>query len=205
MQQIDHLIHILDTLLGPDGCPWDKKQTMASIKEDLLEETCEVLDAIDEKDPEAIEEELGDLFFAVLFLCRLAEKEQMAQLPRIVQGISDKLIRRHPHIFHKREDLSDEELKAQWEEIKKLEKKTPRHPLERIPRSLPALARAVEVVDAAEKHEWEMTEGKSADPELKIGHALFDIVKAAHKQGINPELALRKVLTEQELALTRDN
>jgi tetrapyrrole methylase family protein / MazG family protein len=209
MQQIDQLITILETLLGPDGCPWDQKQTLASIKEDLMEEACEVLDAIDSKDPEAIQEELGDLFFVVLFLCKLAEKENMGQLSDIVQQISDKIVRRHPHIFDKKADLTDEELKEQWDEIKKLEKKTPRHPLERIPKSLPALAKAMELIDAAKKHEWEIPETKlvakpetnPSDPELEIGNAFFELAKEAYKKGINPELALRRALADHEKAL----
>jgi MazG family protein len=201
MQQIDQLLQILDTLLGPEGCPWDKKQTLSSIKGDLMEEACEVLDAIDNQDPEAISEELGDLFFVVLFLCKLARQENMGKLEDIVQQISDKVVRRHPHIFHKRADLTDEELKKQWDEIKKLEKKTPQHPLDRIPKSLPALARAMEVIDAAKKHEWEIPEG---DPEHEFGNTLFELAKEACKKGINPELALRNALAKREAILSQN-
>lgn len=203
MQQIDQLIQILDTLLGPEGCPWDRKQTMATIKEDILEEACEVLDAIDAKDPEAISEELGDLFFGVLFLCRLAEKENMGQLPNIIQGISDKLVRRHPHVFHIKTELTEDEHKKQWEEIKNGEKKHPRHPIERIPRALPALGRAMEIVQAAKKLEWDVPEVVSSDPELEMGNALLELVKESCEKGINPELALRRVLVEHEKTLVQ--
>lgn len=205
MQQIDQLITILDTLLGPDGCPWDKKQTLASIKEDLMEEACEVLDAIDAKDPEAITEELGDLFFAVLFLCKLAEKENCGPVSGIIQGISDKLIRRHPHVFHVKTELTEDEHKKQWEEIKNGEKKVPRHPLERIPKSLPALARAMEILHAAKKLDWEIPDGDASDPELEVGNALFELAKDACKKGINPEFALRRALSKHEKKLMQEH
>lgn len=201
MKEIDQLLHVLDELLGPDGCPWDKKQTLSSIREDLMEEACEVLDAIDSKDPEAISEELGDLFFAVVFLCKLAEKENMGQLPDIVQQITDKIVRRHPHIFHKKADLSDDEVKDQWDEIKNLEKKTPRHPIERIPKSLPALARGMELVHAAKKNQWDLPKMSGDDQEIELGNALFELVKASCEKGINPELALRKALAQHELKI----
>lgn len=195
MSDISPLLAILDTLIGPDGCPWDQKQTLQSIKGDLLEEACEVIDAIEKQDKEDIKEELGDLLFVVLFLCRLAEKENFANLKEIVSGICEKLIRRHPHIFEEKKELSDAELLKQWDAIKIKEKKVPRHPLERIPNALPALSKASETLKAFHKHEWEKPEVTVEDPEMELGRALFSLVELAHSQKMDPEFALRKYLS----------
>ena len=196
MDKISSLLAILDTLLGPDGCPWDRKQTLSSIKGDLLEEACEVIDAIDQQNGDEIKEELGDLLFVVLFLCRLAEKEQFASLPEIIEGICEKLIRRHPHIFDEKKTLNDDELLKQWDQIKDEEKKIPRHPVHKIPKSLPALTRAFEVLRAIEKHRWEKPKVLIDDQELEIGQALFSLVEKANSENIDPELALRKFLVK---------
>lgn len=192
MSDITPLLSILDTLLAPDGCPWDQKQTLDTIKGDLLEEACELIDAIEKKNGEEVIEELGDVLFVILFLCRLAEKAHYGTLNEIIAGISTKLIRRHPHIFEERKSLSDEELLAQWEAIKTIEKKKPRHPLERIPNALPALSKAAETLNALEKHQWEKPLIEASDPEMELGKALFSLVEKARELDINPEFALRK-------------
>ena len=194
MDAVAPLLKILDTLLGPDGCEWDRKQTLGSIKGDLLEETCEVIDAIDKADGTDIKEELGDLLFVVLFLCRLAEKEKFADLTGIVEGISEKLIRRHPHIFLEKQNLSESEVLAQWDEIKKQERKTPRHPLERIPNALPALSKGNEILKAIHKHKWEKPEVTTHDPEMALGQSIFKLIEQAHAENMDPELALKRYL-----------
>lgn len=196
MSAIIPLLEILDTLLGPNGCPWDQKQTLISIKGDLLEETCEVIDAIENQKKEEIQEELGDLLFVVLFLCRLAEKENFATLSEIVSGICEKLVRRHPHIFEEKKELTEHELLAQWDAIKKKERKTPRHPLERIPNALPALSKSLETLKTVHKHEWEKPKVSADDPEMELGRALFSLVELAHSQKIDPEFALRKYVNK---------
>lgn len=194
MDAVAPLLKILDTLLGPNGCEWDRKQTLNSIKADLLEETCEVIDAIDKADGIDIKEELGDLLFVVLFLCRLAEKEKFTDLSGIIEGICEKLIRRHPHIFGEKQNLSETEVLAQWDEIKKKERKTPRHPLERIPNALPALSKGNEILKAIHKHQWEKPEVLTQDPEMAFGHSLFTLIEQAHAENIDPELALKRYL-----------
>lgn len=194
MKSIESLLDIIDTLLGPEGCPWDQKQTLKTIKADLLEETCETIDAIESGEKEDIREELGDVLFVVLFLIRLAEKQKVSNLEEILQGICDKLIRRHPHIFGERKNLSDKELHEQWEAIKKKEKI--RHPLEKIPKALPALSKGSEILKAAHKHQWKKKAMEISDPEMQIGHDLFALVEKAVDQKIDPELALRKYLSK---------
>lgn len=195
MGDVDHLIKILDTLLGPEGCPWDQKQTLQTIKGDLLEEACEVIDAIEKQNSSDIAEELGDLLFVVLFLCRLAEKEQFATLHEIVSGICEKLIRRHPHIFEEKKNLTEGELLKQWDEIKQKEKSTPRHPFERIPNALPSLAKAAETLKTLHKHAWEKPKVDIEDTEMELGQAIFSLVELAYSQKLDPEFALRRYLT----------
>ena len=146
-----NLKNILETLLGPNGCPWDREQTLDSLCSSLLEETCETIDAINLSDNDHIKEELGDLFFNVLFLCLVGEKENRFKLDEVLEGISNKLIRRHPHIFGEMELKTSEEVAHQWEEIKKREKKDRQNILEGIPQSLPALARANQVLKKLQK------------------------------------------------------
>lgn len=194
MHSFQSLLTLIDTLLGPNGCPWDQKQTLKSIKADLLEEACETIDAIDSEKAEDIREELGDVLFVVLFLFRLAEKEGVSNIEEILQGICEKLVRRHPHIFEEKKDLSDKELLEQWDAIKGKEKK--RHPLEKIPKALPSLSKGSEILKAVHKHQWKKKEMELSDPELQLGHALFALVEKALEQKIDPELALRKYLSK---------
>ena len=192
MYTVQTLISLIDILLGPEGCPWDRKQTLKTIKGDLLEEACEAIDAIESEVAEDIKEELGDVLFVILFLCRLTEKEKLGSLDEILQGISEKLIRRHPHVFEAKKDLSEHELLEQWEAIKNEEKK--RHPLEKIPKALPALSKGAEILKAAHKHQWKKKEMKIADPEMQVGHEFFALIEKALDQKIDPELALRRYL-----------
>lgn len=99
MREFDELIEIIDRLLGPDGCPWDKEQTLQSLRSSVLEEVCEVIEAIDLNDNAHIKEELGDLFFNTIFLCKIAEKEKRFTVTEILKELNEKLIRRHPHVF----------------------------------------------------------------------------------------------------------
>lgn len=122
MEKIKQLIDVIDQLMGPEGCPWDQKQTTKSVIKDLIEEANEVKEAIEKQDHQNLEEELGDVLFVVLFLARLAEKEKLTTLDKVTSGIVEKLIRRHPHVFHEKKKLTEDEVLAQWKEIKKKEK-----------------------------------------------------------------------------------
>lgn len=125
MQEFQSLIDIIERLLAPDGCPWDREQTTRSMRSCLIEETNEVIEAIDHDDNRQMEEELGDLLFNVVFLCRLAEKEGRFNLKDVLQSIIAKLIRRHPHVFGEGKILATtEEVLKQWKEIKEQEKKS---------------------------------------------------------------------------------
>ncbi len=121
---ISDLLETLETLMGPDGCPWDQKQTFESLRSSVIEEAQEVVEAVNKKDDTNLQEELGDLLFNVLFFCKIAEKESRFTTQDVIKTLHDKLIRRHPHVFGDTKIETMEELKEQWERIK-LEEKMP--------------------------------------------------------------------------------
>jgi len=153
------LLEIISRLRAPDGCPWDKKQTPQTFKQYLVEETHELLEAINDDNPSHICEELGDLLFQVLFLNNLYQEKNLFTLSDVIDSISAKMIRRHPHVFGGETVDSEQELRRQWQAIKSREnerQEKPRHLLASIPKSLPALRRAQRVADrvAREGFDW---------------------------------------------------
>ncbi len=201
MKEFDELVSVVDHLLGPDGCPWDRKQTMKSIRSDVLEEVCELIEAIDLEDNAHIQEELGDLFFNVIFLSRLAEKEERSLMKNCLHDIAQKLIRRHPHVWGETEINSSEELLSQWEKIKKTEKgkESRTSSLDGIPKGLPALARAQKVLKKSAKKNYEQK--KSSDEfqnEEELGEHLLSLVAKAEALGLDSEHALKTTLNKFE-------
>ena len=153
------LLEIINRLRAPNGCPWDKKQTPQTFKQYLVEETHELIEAINDDNPNHICEELGDLLFQIIFLNNLYQEKKLFTLLEVIESISAKMIRRHPHVFGSETVDSEQELRQQWQAIKNQEnkqKKQPRHPLDSIPKSLPALCRAQRVADrvARESFDW---------------------------------------------------
>ena len=146
--RLDDLIRIMGTLRSPQGCPWDREQTLQSLRPFLLEETYEALEAIDRDDPRALCEELGDVLFEVVFLSCIAEEQGRFTMADVAAGVAAKLVRRHPHVFGRAEKLgSAEAVLAKWEELKATEKPegaAPKTLLSGVPLSLPALLRAYE-------------------------------------------------------------
>lgn len=122
MHTFEELISVVETLRSENGCPWDKEQTFESLKPCLLEEAGEVVEAIDKKDRENLCEELGDLLFHVLIYSQIAKEQGYFRLEDVVDGICEKMIRRHPHVFGETRPLSPEESRNLWNEIKKQEK-----------------------------------------------------------------------------------
>ncbi|HCC53691.1 MAG TPA: nucleotide pyrophosphohydrolase [Desulfobulbaceae bacterium] len=115
------LLEITNRLRAPDGCPWDQKQTPQSFKHYLLEETQEVLEAIDADNPAHICEELGDLLFQIIFLSNLYQEKNLFTLAEVIDSITTKMIRRHPHVFGEATVASEQELRQQWQRIKNQE------------------------------------------------------------------------------------
>ncbi len=208
---------IVETLHGEKGCPWDKEQTRESLKPFLIEETYEVLEAIDEKNPENIKEELGDLLFQIVFHCQIAKKRKEFDIIDVIKGIAGKMTARHPHVFGDAEYATSQEVLKQWEERKKEEGKNRESILEGIPKELPALVRAQRIQARAARvgFEWEKIEDvfKKLEEELgefsaalknknqdeiedELGDVFFVLVNIARFVGVNPEDALRKTISK---------
>jgi MazG family protein len=205
---------LVSRLRGPEGCPWDREQTDSSIKMYLLEEAYEVLDAIESGTPEHVCEEMGDLLFQIIFLASIAEGRGEFDLAEVMEKISTKMIRRHPHVFGDTEVKNPAEVSKNWEEIKKTEKGASDaiHPgLESIPTDLPALMRAHRLSARANKtpgsrnkakvgetvhSEYEdlqraIAEGNKEQIGILLGELLFSLANLARLFGLNAEDALR--------------
>jgi tetrapyrrole methylase family protein/MazG family protein len=140
---LPRLASLMARLRGPEGCPWDRKQTLQNLKVYLIDEAYEVLQAIDAGDPQLLCEELGDLLFQIVFIARLAQEDGSFDLEKVIQGIHEKMIRRHPHVFGHATASTPQEVLSQWDAIKKTEgKPAPTSALSGVPDGLPALYRA---------------------------------------------------------------
>jgi MazG family protein len=205
------LVALMRRLLEADGCPWDREQDYASLRRYVLEEACEVIDAIDDKDYDGLREELGDLALQVVFLGELARREGRFGPDDVVRAIVEKLVRRHPHVFGDTEVDGSEQVLQNWERIKAEEKKD-RGVLDGVPRSLPALQRAQRMSEKVSRvgFDWpdgrgsrdKVTEelgeldraiegGDKARVEAELGDVLFALVNLARHHGIDAEIALR--------------
>jgi nucleoside triphosphate diphosphatase len=217
-EAFQQLVDIMARLRGPDGCPWDREQTLESLRGFLLEETHEVLDAIDRGDTDALRGEIGDLVFEGVFLAQVAADTGRFTIVESLNSITAKLIRRHPHIFDPSGRPLDTpgEVVQQWEQIKAQEQHDAgerRGVLRGVPKTLPALLRAheigtrvaavgfdwsrtSEVVDKIEEEVAELRRAWSSEgstrTEEEMGDLLFSIANLARKLGIEPESALRK-------------
>ena len=210
----EKLVEIIARLRGEDGCPWDREQTHESLKGNLLEETYEVIDAIDAGDADEFCAELGDLMMQIVLHAQLADERGQFSIKDSMENIAEKLVRRHPHVFGKAEVASAEEVLHQWEEIKAGEKDSEERAsvLDGIPKALPALARAMEISKRAAKtgFEWpdldavvekldeeagelkrELSAGDREAIAEEIGDLLFTIVNVARWAKVDPEDALR--------------
>jgi MazG family protein len=216
-QKFDKLVSIMARLRAPGGCPWDREQTFDTIKPYLLEETYEVMEAIDARDWNELADELGDLMLQSVFFAQMASEAGHFGIEDSIDAINNKLVRRHPHIFGDSEAHTAEDVKKRWDEIKLEEKKAkgeaPKLLLEGIPRSLPALVEAAQISSRAaragfdwenaeqvlekleeELHELAEARKQASDEEIEgeIGDLLFVLVNLARFVKVDPEQALRK-------------
>lgn len=214
-KDIYDLIDIIDDLRGEDGCPWDREQTHESLKRALIEESYEVIDAIDKEDDNAIIEELGDVLLQVVFHAAIGKDDGYFNLGDIIESICNKMIFRHPHVFGDVKAENSNEVVTNWEELKKQEKglTTVTEQLDGIARALPALIRASKVQNKAKKvgFDWDSVEdaAKKVEEELnevlevyktgngvriteEIGDLLFSCVNVARFLNVNEEEALNK-------------
>lgn len=212
------LLEIAKKLRGEGGCPWDQKQTLETVKNYLLEESYEVVEAIESKSYDEIKEELGDLLFQIIFITDIARSEGKFDINDVIEGISEKLIRRHPHIFGDIKVKDSDEVVQNWLKIKKNEEKNKekKSVLDGIPKNLPALLKAQMVSQRAScvgfdwsnvfeiftKVEEEIKELKEAivnknkeEIENELGDLLFAIVNIGRFLKINPEDSLKKTIS----------
>ncbi len=212
----EKLVKLMETLRGPHGCPWDKEQTIRSLKPFLIEELYELIDAMDENYPDKIREELGDLLFQIVFISQLSKELGQFDINGVIGEIHEKMINRHPHVFAKG-SLGDQSLLNQWEEHKKQEGKHRDSVLSGVPASFPALLRAQKLQERASKvgFDWKTIEdvfnkyeeefdefrkavdGKDKNAiEEELGDIFFVLVRAASFLGVNPENALRRTINK---------
>jgi len=211
---LPRLVEVMQGLLAPDGCPWDREQTFASLRPYVIEEAFEVVDAIDRQNPELLKEELGDLLLQVVFQAELARAEGWFGPDDVIAAVCDKLVRRHPHVFGGAKVSDADGALHQWEKLKKEERRG-RGALAGVPVALPALLRAVRVGEKAGAvgYDWPDAGGARAkvdeelaeldealdrgDPlaaESELGDVLFALASFARKQAMDPEAALRTSL-----------
>jgi MazG family protein len=215
MDFVKRLEKIMGKLRGPGGCPWDRRQTHKSLKPYLLEETHEVLEAIDSGNAEHLREELGDLLLQVVFHSQLAKEKHKFNLQQVAKTIGDKLLRRHPHVFGKSSrKISD--INRKWEELKRQEKPDRKSALDGLPHSLPALLRAQRM------HEKILKNGRSEDgqagkslqkawkdfqngmkgsqlaKEKAAGEFLLKFTQFSLEEGVHAEMALKKASSKFE-------
>ena len=213
----DQLFELVKRLRGENGCPWDREQTPESIHPHLVEEAYELLEAIESGDRKGACEELGDVLFHVFFLARIFEESEAFTMAEVIQGIIDKMVRRHPHVFGETSRVSNtEEVRSQWQRIKAQEKEYAQKAdvslLDGVPKELPALMRAYRLGQRASKvgFDWsdpyevlekvveelkELQEVLEADPSSsevseEFGDLLFSMVNLARAIKVHPETAL---------------
>lgn len=211
LTNIKKLIETIEILRAPGGCPWDREQNHKSLRENLLQETYEALDAIDRENDKDLREELGDVLLQVVLHSQIASEENKFDMEDVAKGITDKLIRRHPHVFSDLKVKDSEEVMVNWEKIKREEKPERKSALSGIAPTLPALLAAQEFSKKAVKagFEWpnieslrecceseikefeaEVAKNNKAGMEEEFGDMLFAFVNMARWYKIDPEIAL---------------
>lgn len=212
---LQRLLEIMRILRGPTGCPWDHKQTLVTLKDHLIEESHEVLDAIDSGDRSKLCDELGDLLLQVVFQAQVCTEEGAFTFDDVARTIGDKLVRRHPHVFGTVKAENAEEVLKNWEAIKKVERggEKPRGTLDGVPRSLPALYRAHLVQKRAARvgFDWDdvngalakideetaeiraaLANGNIEEARAEVGDLLFAVVNVSRFLGQNAEEVLEQ-------------
>lgn len=210
LEAFGRLLDIMDTLRAE--CPWDKKQSLETLRHLTIEETYELADAIEENNLQEIKKELGDLMLHMVFYSKIGSEKGAFDVADVLNAVCDKLIHRHPHIYGDVEAATQEEVKANWEAIKLKEKGT-QSVLQGVPRGLPALVKAIRIGDKArgagfdwdqprdvwgkikeELSEFEQAQdlGNQQEIESELGDVLFSIVNFARLSNLDPELALER-------------
>lgn len=213
----EELVEIMKKLRAPGGCPWDRKQTLETLKEYVIEESYELIDAIDSRNVKNICEECGDLLLQIVFIAQIAAENDWFDVQAIIESLCDKLKRRHPHVFGDLKVRDSEEVRRNWDMIKLQERESKKEEPSRltgIPRSMPALLKAYAIQERAAKvgFDWEkgnldpiwakideeicelrkaLDEGDAGEVKEEIGDLLFAVVNLSRHIGVNPEEALQ--------------
>jgi MazG family protein len=206
---IDRLKQIVERLRSPDGCPWDREQTHASLKPHIIEECYELIDAIDDQDDQGMQEELGDVLLQVILHAQMASEEGRFDFDSVAEVISEKLIRRHPHVFGDTKLARSDAVLKQWDAIKRGEKTDRESALDGVPRGLPGLAKAQKMQSKAARtgFDWPDAEGplEKVKEEIReieqagtgeklaeeLGDLLFSVVNFARKSKLDAEELLQ--------------
>jgi len=206
---INDLLKVMSRLRAPKGCPWDREQDHMTLRWHAVEEVYELMDAIEAGDDREMEEELGDLLMQVVFHCQLAKERGAFDFDKVARHLTDKLIRRHPHVFGKIEVKDVDEVWANWDKIKKAEKRGTRHArpsaLDGIPKHLPALLRAEKLVKKARKAKL-LADGHGSKRRLTkktLARELFALAALAQTKGWAAEDLLRAEIAKRECALRK--
>jgi tetrapyrrole methylase family protein/MazG family protein/ATP diphosphatase len=205
------LVALMQRLLAPDGCPWDREQDYRSLRPYVLEEACEVIDAIDSGNPTELMDELGDLALQIAFLAELARRDRAFGPDDVMRAICEKLVRRHPHVFGNVEVSGPDDVVRNWDEIKRREKAN-RPLLDGVPRAMPALERAqrlservsrvgfdwpdaagsrAKVAEELEELDQSIASGDASRIAAELGDVFFALVNLARHHGVRAEEALR--------------
>jgi len=213
--EFEKLVNTVRKLRSEEGCPWDREQNLFSVKNQFIEEAFELLDALDKEDIPNIREELGDVLFHTVFHSIMAEDENRFRLDEVISEVNAKLIRRHPHVFGTENLTSSDEVLANWDEIKKQEKraKLAESILNDIPAAYPSVMRALKIQEKVRKvgFDWEKAEdcfdklteevqefheafesGDKDAMEHELGDVLFAVINMSRFCKVNPDEALRK-------------
>jgi tetrapyrrole methylase family protein/MazG family protein len=216
-EKLTELTQLIKKLRAPDGCPWDQQQKKEDISKYILEEAYEVIDSLAKENPQALKEELGDLLFQILFLTEMGAESELFFLSDVLDGIIKKMIRRHPHVFGDKKVISVQEIKENWQQIKKKEcgiKNDDENLFGNVPLSFPALKRAQKITSIAAVYgfDWPKTKDvmkklkeeikefnaaiKNRNPdeiEEELGDILFTMVNLSRFVQVDAETALSKV------------
>jgi uncharacterized protein YabN with tetrapyrrole methylase and pyrophosphatase domain len=200
---INDLLKIMARLRSPAGCPWDREQDHFTLRWHAVEEVYELIDAIETRDDQELEEELGDLLLQVVFHCQLAQERGAFDFEEVARHIGDKLIRRHPHVFGTTQVKDVDQVWANWEKIKKAEKHGTRHArpsaLDGIPRHLPALLRAEKLIKKARRAKLDCPPPRSQHLNRKsLAARLFELCSYAQRKGWQAEDLLRTETRRRE-------
>lgn len=188
MESFKKLVEVADRLNAPGGCPWDIKQTLQSLSRYLLEEVHEIFEAIDEDDPQKMIEEIGDLFYLCIFLCKIGEREGKFSLDSVIKAVTKKLIHRHPHVFGDQKVSDPDEVIRLWEAAKAKEKTKETTPFDDIPKTMSLLGKSQKVLKRLSGTVLPKI------PQDELGDRLLNLLIEAQKDSLDAERELLKAL-----------